>query len=342
MKLHFWSPEPLIAAALSWDPDANPEEYADGYGHNMLELYRRLAIAGDDVSLGPELPPGARTVVFLPSLLARREQLRLMRRLMRRSDFELVLIRSDFPITYSFPLVPSLEIMPNRSSILTAYQTWVPPLPQRGLRPRNPNRGTQISTLGFKGYPENLPAAVSDFEWQQRLTCIGMEWRPDLRNPETGKNTWHDFSEVDVTLCLRGDGSTVGWLRKPATKLINAWCAGTIPFVGKEPGYLELACHREDAMVLDSAAEILEALEELRCDPVLASRLRAGVHRRAQEFNPEVVLEQWRTALRAPMPAVRTRTPGGVLRTTRVAGRWGVDALHGDLDSPIWRPERSP
>ena len=54
--IHFWSPDDLAAGAASWDPDAEPQRYSTGVGHNLLELFVRLRTDGACVALGERVP----------------------------------------------------------------------------------------------------------------------------------------------------------------------------------------------------------------------------------------------------------------------------------------------
>lgn len=338
-RILFWTHEDLPPTVLDWNPDEEPALFADGFGHNVLELYARMKRAGCDVHVGRRVPRGARVVVFLPSLLERRAQLSLMRELVPHRRVRLLSIRSDFLSSYRLPVRASLEVMPNRSSLTEFSQTWIPPLPQRGLVRRGRDRGENLVRVTYKGYPENLPVPMRTPDWTRRLLDLGFDWDPDVRDEATGHNRWHDFSQADVALCLRGDGVTVGLLRKPATKLINAWCAGAIPLVGREPSYLELAKHREDAMVVESAEEVISTLAELRSDPALVRRLQQGGAIRAAEFSVDAILASWTQALTGPLPSVPVLTPAGVAATGRVTARFLLDAARGDARSPIWRPD---
>jgi hypothetical protein len=190
----------------------------------------------------------------------------------------------------------------------------------------------------YKSFPENLPEEMAAPTWSDRLRAIGVSWAPDIRDAVTGANSWHDFSDADVALCVRG-GSGLGLLRKPATKLINAWSAGVIPLVGREPSYVELVRHREDAMIVESVDDVVRTLEELRSDPELVRRLRRGVATRGAQFSGPAVLDSWTAALSAPLPDVRVLTPAGVIAVARVAARFAYDAARGDTRSPVWRPE---
>lgn len=340
MPVHFWTPEEPPETLDGWDPDVEPHLHADGFGHNMLELYTRMHKGGYEVSLGTDIPANSRVVVFLPSLLNRRAQVRLFAELLRRRWVDLVSVRSDFLISYQLPVPPTLEVMPNRASISLARQEWIPPLPQRGLLPRSHGRGAAMDTLGYKGYPENLPEPMQHPGWAERLRSIGVAWQPDVRDEATGVNSWHDFSTLDVAVCLRVDGAAVGLLRKPATKLINAWCAGVIPFVGREPSYLELASHREDAMVVESADDVVVTLQELRSDQRLVERLRSGVAARGRQFTTARVLSLWTGALTTP-PLAPVRVDGSAFaRMGRVTARFALDAARGDTQSPLWRNSR--
>src|SRR3954453_23202239 len=62
--VHFWLPDELEPDFTSWDPDSEPQRYASGIGHGLLELYQRLASRGHLNSIGPTPPSGARHVVM--------------------------------------------------------------------------------------------------------------------------------------------------------------------------------------------------------------------------------------------------------------------------------------
>src|SRR2546421_5319137 len=112
--LHFWVTE--VPPRLSdWHPDAEPSRYANGFGHNLLELFVRLRLSGSSVSIGPRPPRGTRAiVVFAKSILGNRTGARF---LFTARSLPVMLIRSDFGSDWPLDALPDMEVMPNRSSI---------------------------------------------------------------------------------------------------------------------------------------------------------------------------------------------------------------------------------
>lgn len=343
VPVHFWIPDEAPEDLEAWEPDLEPERYGDGLGHNVLELYVRLLTRGYDVTLGPRLRSRTRTVVFLPSLLERRAQLALLRQLYRQRHADILVIRSDFLVSYTLPAPVATQVMPNFASCVMANQVWLPPLPQRGLVPRDEARGSEVTTLGYMGYSHNLPASMRSAEWKTAIASTGGLWRPTLES-SVGEALprWHDFQQVDCVVCLRSDHPQIGLIRKPATKLINAWCAGAVPLIGREPGYLELANPGEDALVVSDSQDVLQAFARLRSDPQLASRLLAGAQRRAKEFELERILALWADQLvRAPLTTARVASASGMFASGRVLLRWALDASRGNPGSPVWTEPRA-
>jgi glycosyltransferase involved in cell wall biosynthesis len=167
---------------------------------------------------------------------------------------------------------------------------------------------------GVAGNRENLPTFMRNPAWGPRLEAMGLRWLADSPQHWGGSDqSWHDFSEVDVAVCLRAeDVGRRSW--KPATKLINAWCAGAIPLVGPEPAYLDLVTPNEDAFVVDNEADVAAALKRLRNEPDLVQAVEAAIESRAKDFAREAVLDQWRALLRRTSEAPLT---AGVLRKRR-------------------------
>jgi hypothetical protein len=309
--IHFWTPAVEVADLSDWDPDSAPERYASGVGHGIYELFVRMSRRGLDVSLGVHVPANASVVVVHANSLHRSWD--TTRLLCAVRDLPIVLIRSDVPLRWQLPVPPEVEVMPNRSSCATRNQVWLPLLPQRGLRPRAPERRGHVEVVTVKSNPENVPEAFRSQQWTSALHDLGMQWVLDAPKETDGPdNRWNDFSNADVSICFRGDGISQAMLRKPATRLINAWSAGCIPLVGPEPAYLELVTDGEDALVVDSVDSCLAALRRLRDNSELVARLEAGCERRATEFALDRVLDQWeslvrRAAARPPAPCTRSK-----------------------------------
>ncbi|MGZ4316173.1 MAG: glycosyltransferase [Gaiellaceae bacterium] len=295
--IHFWLPETPPGFA-DWDPDLEPRRFADGVGHNVIELYRRLAVAGVDVSLGSDVAPGTRLLVLLAGRAARARHVRAALRAVQEARGRFVVIRSDSRGFDTFPIRPLVEYVPNAQAVVHPWQRWLPPLPQRGLRPREKNRYGRIARVAFKGFPENVPAELLEAEWREALGSRGITWWLDV--PELADHSdqsWHDFSDVDLTLCLRNPALRLDIERKPATRLINSWVAGCVPVADPEPAYAEIGRDGQDVFFVDSVWSSLDVIDRLNSERDLLERVERAIRERGDEFSVERVLEMWRQSL---------------------------------------------
>ncbi len=231
-----------------------------------------------------------------------------------------IVVRADVPLAVSPPSFARCEIMPNRASIVDPRtQRWVPLLPQRGMVARDPERGGSIGTLAYKGYGFNVPAELRDRSFLEALAACGVRLALDTEPP-----TWPDFRTADVALCLRRINDA--WddprhLRKPATKLVNAWVAGAIPLVAPQAAYLELVRPGDDALVVAGPVDVVDAVRRLTRDDDLVARLQAGGAERAQEFTAAHVLDAWEAVFDdASVRASVTRTAAVLLVAGTRAG----------------------
>ncbi|WP_146080473.1 MULTISPECIES: glycosyltransferase [unclassified Pseudoclavibacter] len=82
-------------------------------------------------------------------------------------------------------------------------------------------------------------------------------------------------------------------VRKPPTKLINAWNARTVPIISGEASYLELASPGEDSLLINDARELPATLARLRAEPEAFERIRLGAARRADEYSLVKLVDEW-------------------------------------------------
>jgi len=325
--IHFWAPAETASAddVLAWDPDAEPGRYATGFGHSMLELCVRLARAGVDVSIGEQVPPSTELVVVFPKTVYQHGRLRSLLRAGRRAGGRFAVIRSDTPFSWRFPVRPVVEFMPNRLAVERPWQRWVPPLPQRGLVPRDADRCGRIRSVAFKGYAETLPAVLAGRGWADALADRGIEWLPDVDTEGDGAGQrWHDFAAVDAVLCVRALRTATNTARKPATRLINAWAAGCVPLAEPDRAYVELGSEGADVFFVETPLAALPVIDRLNGDPEDLARVEQLIAERGLEYGTAATLERWRFELveAAMSPVARRKS----LQTTRVlSGRAMVD-----------------
>jgi hypothetical protein len=298
--VHCWTRR-SVDGIDDWDPDRDPARFADAFGHALLELVVRLRRRGRPVTLGPQAPEGTPVVLALLEEVVsydgvlRVDAVASLLAAARRAS-SVIVVRADLPLSVSVPSFVTLELMPTRASIVDpARQRWMPLLPQRGLVPRDPDRGTGVTTLACKGFDFNLPPELRDGSLDQALAALGVHVVLDC-----DPSTWPDFRGVDVALCARRHNDAWDdsrYLRKPATKLVNAWAGGAVPLIAPQAAYLELARPGEDALVVSGADEIVAAVRRLTTDAALVRRLHAGGAARAAELSTERVLDTWEELL---------------------------------------------
>ena len=319
--IHFWLPvAPPTSEVLEWDPDRDPSRYASGSGHSVIELYRRLAGAGDPVTFGSAVPSTTRLLVlYKPSIESPALHVRALS-VLRGSRASYALIRGDATGRFPLPVAPVRDFVPIAALVTSEEHRWLPPLPQRGLLPRRLERRGRVRSLAFKGNPENVPPYMRDESWRAALADRGIHWHLDTPGLTDGSDQrWHDFSEVDAVACVRSPEMRWDIERKPATRLINAWRAGCIPLADEEPGYRELGNDGHDVFFVSDGGGCLAVLDRLLGDPMLVSRVETAMGRRAPEFAPEIVLAQWRAALLDALDAPNTGGWRARARTLRVA-----------------------
>lgn len=103
---------------------------------------------------------------------------------------------------------------------------------------------------------------------------------------------WEDYREVDVAIATREELAVV-LLRKPATKLYNAWLAGVPLLASPQPAYEELRRTRIDCIEIRSARDALRAVDALRADPRLYRAMVDNGRERGAQFSVDAVRERW-------------------------------------------------
>ena len=305
--MHVWVAGGVPAGIESWDPDSDPTFVADGRGHALFELYARCRLAGRRVTIGPRVPDDSDVVVLFSKDLSALASLRAALSIAHRRT---VVILNDWNPRLRLPFRGSV-VVGHHDGAPGAPTVVVPLLPQRGMRQRASERVGRVRTVGFRGDPRQAPAFWTDPAFEAALGRRGVTVER-LEDPTT---TWHDFSELDVVLCLRRPGLET--VHKPPTKLINAWVAGCIPLVGPEPAYLGLAVDGVDALVVRDRESVEAAVQRLVAEPDLVERIEAGVARRAEEFARHRVEARWFEVLDAAADLPERRRPGAAASALR-------------------------
>ncbi len=166
-----------------------------------------------------------------------------------------------------------------------AHERFVPLWPQPGLCPRHAQRGEILQRLAYHGRVGSIPAWFASREFIGALRRRGIDF-------EVKASGWEDYQHVDLALAVRECALTQ--LRtKPATKLYNAWLAGVPMLAAPEPAYRELRRSVLDFLEVESAADVLRAVDLLRANPRLYRAMAANGERRGREFDVQAVRERW-------------------------------------------------
>ena len=231
-----------------------------------------------------------------------------------------VSIRGDIPGEFGLRWPGVLHVQPSVAVARSPGDVWLPLLPQRGLAPRRQERFGCIRTVGVFAYASNVPTWVHSDSFRAALAALGIETRLRLLEPGGADPRWHDYSDVDAVLCVRTDPLGTGHLRKPATKLVNAWVAGCVPLVSAEPAYLELGRPGDDCLVVSDADSVVAALRRLTTEAGRVAVMEGHVSLRAQEFARERVLQRWVDVLFDPAVPTLTRTQSASAHMRAVLG----------------------
>ena len=185
---------------------------------------------------------------------------------------------------------------------------YIPHWPQPSLIPRHFARGERFENLVFYGDPPNLAPELKNPSFQRLLKN-----RLDLDFLIARLDRWHDYSETDCVLAIRTFGSKP-FLRKPATKLYNAWMASVPMIGGADSAFQTDGRDGIDYMRCDTMESLWSGLTQFRDDPDFRNSMVAQGRQAAQQFTPESITERWRVLLdslsivRAPAYMGRHRT----------------------------------
>jgi hypothetical protein len=221
----------------------------------------------------------------------------------------LAVVQADRPP----PVLADVRLVQNRLGIEDPVRDrFVVLWPQPGLRPRDPARGSQVSTLGYFGLDTYLAPQNRDRRMREALGAMGVSLQPRFRPEE-----WTDYREVDAVLAVR-EVSDLVLAVKPATKMINAWRAGCIPIMGVESACRQIGRPGIDYIEVTSPAEVVSTVRRLREDPAAAERLRAEGRRAVTTYEDDALVRQWVTILEeTALPAFERWRREGTLRHLR-------------------------
>lgn len=309
-----------VQALARLDPDRDWREFVTGERAWVLQTFLRLRHAGLAASLSDRLP---RTGI---AVFSASHRARIARGPVQRTSAFLLATRQDRRET----LFADAEVVQNPGQAGSARRVHVPHWPQPGLMPRDASRGDRLGRVEYKGFIGNLHPDFRDPAWPRFLADHGIEWVCDGKVYAQGATDglqlqWNDFRETDLMLAVRPPSADLH-LRKPATKLCNAWLAGVPAMLGPESAYRHLRRDELDFIEVGSRAEAEAAILRLLHEPGRYASLRQRTSERAAECTVGCVTGHWLRVLTETVPSlarqdvVRRRHRWPVL-VRNVAGR---------------------
>ena len=235
-------------------------------------------------------------------------------------------------------LVAEIELVQNGRFAKPGRRLFIPHWPQPGLVARDAARGELVRRVAYKGFLGNLHPAFREERWSRFLAGRGIEWVVDAKEFEGSAATeraaldWSDFSAVDLIVAVRKPEPKTDF-SKPATKLVNAWLAGTPALLGGEHAYREIRRSELDYVEVDARdplASAERAVERLAGDPALYRAMIEHGRARAREFDVAALTARWLELLGTSLPALaaeperarRRRQPLSLRRFRHLLERW--------------------
>ncbi|QTL39134.1 glycosyltransferase [Xenorhabdus budapestensis] len=160
---------------------------------------------------------------------------------------------------------------------------FIPHWPQPGLKPRAKNNG-EIKTIGFFGHEDALPDFFSDKTLEKELNSREINFIKSIKD-------WTDYSNIDIAISFRHDHTNI--IRKPASKLINAWNAGCPVICDDEPSMRAIKLSELDYLIAKTPEKFIDAVDKLRNQPNLYLSMISNGKRRFAEYTRESTAQKW-------------------------------------------------
>ena len=269
--------------AANWALDGDdmpplPEDWShpvqNGTQAWIVQTWTHLKRAGYPVSLSDRYAQGHINVVHYDHLKAK-----------------------DFPTRYFVvavqadrgrPEMCNMRIVQNRKGVrMPECDVFMDHWPQPGLIPRSTNRPDRIKSIGYFGLPNYLPEFAKQASFRDKLALRDVSFH--IRSEP---DQWRDYSDIDAVFAMR-EATDYYIGTKPATKLFNAWLAGSVPFMGREPAYRDAGTPGVDYLEIGTEDQFFESLDRLLADPAQTDAIRAAGNIRAEKLTVKVVTAEW-------------------------------------------------
>lgn len=288
-----------LGRALSLDPDRDWADLRRAREVWIVQTWHRLRRAGYAPTMSDAAPADGIIVYH------KEDQRRLLADLPRGARPVLVGVRADFRSCDA----ADFEVLQNGYYADGRRRYFVPHWPQPGLVPRDPARGERLERIAYKGYVGNLDAGFRSPRWREFLAGEGLVFDDDAIVDDAWDHPiearFHDYHDVDLVLAVRPGRTT----HKPASKLVNAWHAGTPALLSPDYPFEELRQSPLDYLAVRDVAEAEAAVRRLRGEPGLYARMIEHGHRRAAAYTVASITAEWARLLYETLPAQAALRP---------------------------------
>ncbi|MDP6625447.1 MAG: hypothetical protein QGG87_03190 [Nitrospinota bacterium] len=164
---------------------------------------------------------------------------------------------------------------------------FIPYWHQPGLIHREHSRGKLFKNIVYMGQTKNLADELGSPEWIKEMKTEGINFMI-----LTQRTQWHDYSFADAVCAVR-KFSFNRHIRKPASKLVNAWLAGVPAILGSESAFCDLRRSDLDYLEVKTLKQTREAILMLRDNCELREKMIKNGKKRAKDFSMEAIAKLW-------------------------------------------------
>lgn len=168
--------------------------------------------------------------------------------------------------------------------------------PQPQLIARDKTRGCRVERISYFGGRGGVSPAFSSAAFREALRRMGVSL--DLCYDTT---QWNDYRNTDIILAVRNHHHS--WLidTKPTSKLVNAWKAGCVALLGKEPAFCAIGNDGEDYFQVRTPEDVLALVSKLQQNPQRYGQVRSAGMKRYSEFSFEAIQQRWVSLFTGPI-----------------------------------------
>ncbi|MBS9429054.1 MULTISPECIES: glycosyltransferase [Photorhabdus] len=161
---------------------------------------------------------------------------------------------------------------------------FLPHWPQPNLKCRSKD-SNEIKTIGFFGHVDALPDFFAGKNLISDLSKRGITLR-------ISTNDWTNYSDIDIAISFRKEHDS-DLMRKPASKLINAWNAGCPLICDDEPSMRAIRISELDYLIAKTPGQFIEAVDQLRKQPDLYTSMVFNGKKRFEQYDRESTAKKW-------------------------------------------------